>query len=187
MMTPTQDVNETKLLSILRMLFSRIMTLHIKIMSRFNREHANACMTPGIVTPLCECIEKLATNAADNRKDGANSQGKGTGNNVSAHASSTPLPPSETGLGELSVYFRNMHKHSAVSLNAGDKLIQSTWEHIHASIRTARQGDIKTARLHVDLANNALKEAEHYLSAPVFSSFTQEVLKVLNQINGHTI
>lgn len=185
-MTPSQNANETKLLSILRMLFSRIMTMHIKIMARFNREHVNACMTPGIVTPLCEYIDKVAANAADDKGDGANSQNGVAGSNVSAHTASTPLSSSANGLGELSVYFRNNHKHSVVSLNAGDKLIQSTWEHIHASIRVAHQGDVKTARLHADLANNALKEAEHYLSAPVFSAFSQEVVKVLNEINAHS-
>ena len=62
--------------------------------------------------------------------------------------------------------------------------MQSTWEHLHASIRFARQGDVKTARLHADLTRNALNEAAHYLPEPVYSRFSEDVMKALKDIKG---
>ena len=74
---------------------------------------------------------------------------------------------------------KDTHKYSGVSLNTGEKLIQSTWEHFHASIRLAHQGDVKTAKMHAELTRNALIEAAHYLPEAVYSRFSREVLKAL--------
>ena len=93
-------------------------------------------------------------------------------------------PSSGMGVGELSVHFRNSHIHSALFCDVGERLISSTWEHIDASLRTAREGDVKMAKLHIDLANNAFKEAARYLPAPLYASFSQDVKKALEQINS---
>jgi hypothetical protein len=62
--------------------------------------------------------------------------------------------------------------------------MQSTWEHFHASIRLARQGDTEAAKLHAELTKNALNEAAHYLPEAVYSRFSKDVMKALDDING---
>lgn len=182
-MIPTKD--DSGLLKTLRALYSRFMELFMQTRSTANRGHYAAGASLDIVSPLSEYIDKLSADASVNTKDVSGSRAGITGEAAPDHDSSSmsvSSPNAEPG--DLSVYFRNARKHSAVSLDMGEKLVHSTWEHIHTSIRVARQGDVKTARMHVELAGNALKEAERYLSAEEFSVFSEEVMSVLNEING---
>lgn len=177
--------NDRSLLRILRRLYASIMMLYMKNLTRSNREQVAADMSLSIISPLSECVEKLAGNATRDMGVAASSR-SGTVCNIDAHDPAPLMPVSsvDTGPDKLSVFFRNTHRHSAVSLDVGDRLMQHTWEHIHASIRIAHQGDVKTARLHAELANNAFKEATHYLSPPVYSRFAHEVTKALNEIKA---
>lgn len=52
-----------------------------------------------------------------------------------------------------------------------NKLEHSIWEHIHATIRYARQGDEKNATMHSDIANSACKELAHYLDDEHYQAF----------------
>jgi len=56
-----------------------------------------------------------------------------------------------------------------------DKLISSTWDHFHAAIREARQGKAKTAKMHVDVANYAMKEVAHFLPEEEYQNFYSDV------------
>ena len=47
--------------------------------------------------------------------------------------------------------------------NIGEKLKDSIWSHTHAATLHARQGNVSNAKLHAEIANNALKEAAHYM------------------------
>lgn len=64
------------------------------------------------------------------------------------------------------------------------KLKESTWNHIHTALRLARQGEAGTARLHLDIASQALKEAAHYMSREEHIAFTVEVEEKLGDITG---
>jgi len=64
----------------------------------------------------------------------------------------------------------------------GGVLRKRTWEHIHAALRLARQGDAKNARLHVDLANAALAEAAHYLTDEEISEFATALKEKLREL-----
>lgn len=52
-----------------------------------------------------------------------------------------------------------------------NKLENSIWEHIHATIRYARQGDEHNATMHSDIANSACKELAHYLDDEHYQAF----------------
>lgn len=179
--------NETDLLVILRRLYSRIISLYLKARASTSANSDTTGMSHNFVLPLSDYIEKLAANAEMNKGDAVDS----LVNNVKGNGAKNPASlnrehSAEIALGELSTHLRNSHMHSGVSLNTGDKLIQSTWEHFHASIRSANKGDVKTARLHAELANNALKEAAHYLPESVYSSFSKEVMEALKEINSQS-
>jgi hypothetical protein len=64
------------------------------------------------------------------------------------------------------------------------KLKQSTWNHIHTALRLARQGEARNAKLHLDIASQALKEAAHYMSREEHIAFTVEVQEKLGEITG---
>ena len=64
----------------------------------------------------------------------------------------------------------------------GEKLMQSTWDHLHASIRYARSGNNESARLHASIMDSALKEAAHFLDDEVYSSFLLSLGKELGDL-----
>lgn len=181
-MTSSQD--GTNLLETLKHLYSKMMGLHAEARARSSLNPSNTAGSQNIVSPLSECIDKLAANAVNNPVNATNSQTPEEKVHSHNHAPISPKPSSEIELGELSVHLKNSHKYSGASLGTGDKLMQSTWEHFHAAIRLARQGDVDAAKLHVELTNNALNEAAHYLPEPVYSRFSKDVIKALEDING---
>lgn len=74
----------------------------------------------------------------------------------------------------------NLQTKLTVQPSAGDKLKQSTWEHLRASIRCAKAGDKKTARLHASIMDSALKEAAHFLDEEAYHEFVQKLEKELS-------
>lgn len=64
----------------------------------------------------------------------------------------------------------------------GEKLMQSTWDHLHASIRYARAGNSESARLHASIMDSALKEAAHFLDDEVYSEFVLNLGKELGSL-----
>ncbi|NOQ90802.1 MAG: hypothetical protein GQ549_07630 [Gammaproteobacteria bacterium] len=68
----------------------------------------------------------------------------------------------------------------------GNKLKDSTWSHIHTALLHARQGDASTAKLHADIACEALKEAAHYMSKEDHKILCAEVAKALLIMAPHT-
>ena len=59
----------------------------------------------------------------------------------------------------------------------GDKLKTSAWEHIHFTIRYARQGNVAMAKLHADIAGHALEEVAHFIKDEEYSELVFEVEK----------
>ena len=66
----------------------------------------------------------------------------------------------------------------------GDKLKDSAWSHIHTALLHARQGEAITAKLHADIANEALKEAAHYMSEEDYKVLCEEVAKAFKELKG---
>jgi hypothetical protein len=86
------------------------------------------------------------------------------------------------GLGR---YFRSNRKGSVLDPQLSEKLKQSTWNHVHTALRLARQGEAVNAKLHLDIASQALKEAAHYMSREEHIAFTVAVEEKLGEITGH--
>ena len=64
----------------------------------------------------------------------------------------------------------------------GDKLKASAWSHIHAAALHARNGELETAKLHVGIASQAVKEASHYMTDEDYHAMCEEVEKVLSEV-----
>jgi hypothetical protein len=76
---------------------------------------------------------------------------------------------------ELAHYFKS--RRSEFVLNAGieEKLEHSTWEHIHAVVRCAKQGDDHGARMHADIASTACQELAHFMLEKNYTDFIGEI------------
>jgi hypothetical protein len=83
------------------------------------------------------------------------------------------------GLGR---YFKSSRTEPVLDPELSEKLRNSTWHHIHTALRLARQGEAKTAKLHLDIASQALKEVAHYMSGEDYIAFTVEVEEKLAEI-----
>lgn len=75
----------------------------------------------------------------------------------------------------LSEYFQKNNTHSDLAPPLVKKLQASAWEHTHSAIRLAHQGDFTSAKLHADLASNAIRQLGHYMSEVDFKTFKRAV------------
>ena len=83
----------------------------------------------------------------------------------------------------LTDHFKKNKSYSELSPHIGEKLQNSAWEHTHTAIRLAHRGDIATAKLHANLANNAIKELGHYLSEADYTEFKNAIkAELLNKV-----
>jgi hypothetical protein len=83
---------------------------------------------------------------------------------------------------ELSKYFKVRQNGSELHPGIEDKLMHSTWEHIHAAIRCARLGGECDAKMHTDIASYAYRELAHYLSEEEYAEFTSEISHQLGRL-----
>jgi hypothetical protein len=88
------------------------------------------------------------------------------------------------GLGR---YFKSSRTEPVLDPELSEKLRNSTWHHIHTALRLARQGEAKTAKLHLDIASQALKEVAHFMSREDYIAFTVEVEEKLAEITDQSL
>ncbi|MGB5440538.1 MAG: hypothetical protein WBN57_12400 [Gammaproteobacteria bacterium] len=91
-----------------------------------------------------------------------------------------PNPPNI--INPLSDYLKNKKYADSSHSRIADQLISSTWEHFHAAIREARQGNTKTAIMHVDVANFAMKEVAHFLSEEEYQNLHSDIEVVVEKL-----
>ena len=75
----------------------------------------------------------------------------------------------------FSEYLKQKKSYSINHPFIGDKLKTSAWEHIHCTIRYARQENVAMAKLHADIAGHALEELAHFLKDIEYSELVFEV------------
>jgi len=76
---------------------------------------------------------------------------------------------------EFAKYLKQKKSSSIVHPYMGDKLKKSAWEHVHSTIRYARQGNMAMAKLHADIAGHALEEAAHFLKDEEYSELVFQI------------
>lgn len=133
----------------------------------------------GIKTPLMDFIETTVSQAVTTRSS-----------NEAAHEQDTmaspTVPPhmvqpaahsdlhreiSRERIDELSKYFKARTKGDELHPPIREKLEHSVWEHIHSTIRCARQGDKANAKMHLNIATAACKELGHYMDEEEYRAF----------------
>lgn len=82
---------------------------------------------------------------------------------------------------QLSEHLRERRGQSYTDSYLGKRLVRSAWAHISQAVSRSRQGDEANAKLHADIAIQAMKEARHYMSANEYEEFTASVLSTFKQ------
>jgi len=78
----------------------------------------------------------------------------------------------------VSTFFRPQKMFTSIKASnqyMGEKLKDSIWSHTHAATLHARQGNVSNAKLHAQIANDALKEAAHYMNEKDYKVLCDEV------------
>lgn len=77
-------------------------------------------------------------------------------------------------LNGLSVF---LQKQQAKEHNSdmSERLQRCVWDHVHSAHRFARLGDGNTAKLHADIATNAIKTLSHYMPEDDYHLFFDEI------------
>ena len=140
---------------------------------------------PDISTRMAEHLDRLAETS---KADAANTSSK-TASKVTSKQGNSGLPRKRRHrlFKSVTTYFHSRKIFTPLKTNdpyLGDKLRDSTWSHIHAAQLQARQGNTINAKLHAGIANDALKEAAHYLSDKDYKDLCNEVTAIFKKLES---
>ena len=86
--------------------------------------------------------------------------------------------------GDLSKYFKARKEGADLRSGIEEKLKNSIWDHINASVQCALKGDNRNAKLHVDIASYAFKEIAHYMPEGQYQELTGKINKRLDTLKA---
>lgn len=177
------DINE--LLRAVHSLFSKASQLDLEKRTARYKQHSSRDLQRDIATPLSDYIDKLASGQSSHAHNIPHTIDASTDTDIhiTAHQQSQQLNTTAGGASSnLTEYLRAHPVNSDTDSYIGNKLQASTWAHIHTAILKAREGDERTAKLHATIANQAMKEAGHFMNDEEFKKFSDEIEKVLNEL-----
>lgn len=82
------------------------------------------------------------------------------------------------------------HMHASLSSNSethplGERLKASAWEHIHTALRYVREEKPDLAKMHANLAQEALQQASHHMTEEAYVELKRSVLEELGKLRTH--
>lgn len=175
-----------RLLQDLQQLYYRLCAIDLRKRISLYHRHIGTNKSPDISTSLTDHLDKLAATSKPNTADDAST--------TSITTPKRPYRPEKTKqsskqpygiLAVVSTYIRSDKIFTSMKTSdpyLGEKLKESTWSHIHAAQLQARQGNINNAKLHAGIANNALKEAAHYMNEDDHKVLCDEVAMILKKL-----
>jgi len=134
-----------------------------------------------ITSVLNKQIDSLSTVSSDNNIDSTNVRDEERSEKpITAKVQNQEFQYTEkeniSGVeSEFAKYLKQKKSSSASHPYLSEKLKATVWEHIHNTIRYAKQDNIATAKLHADIAGQALEEAAHYMSDEEYSNLIFQV------------
>ena len=171
--------NNTILLGALQALYHRIANYVMAIRLKSYRREVHGAEGANLARQLREYINQGPVTGAQNldKKNGRRGDASGTPGARTVHK-----PGSSTVLKQPEQTLSTPRELASNQPTVGDKLMRSSWDHLHASIRYARTGDSATAKLHADILDNSLKEAAHYLDEQTYQNFIKDLGKELTGV-----
>ena len=174
-----------RLIHALRNLFFKVS--HYDLLKRISayRHKSASGVAPDISVPLSKHIDKLVD---ENKRTSSQVSHAVIKDSSIEHKfekiSSAGSQPSRVKkmLDGLARHYKRSAVKTGPSQHMGEKLKSSTWSHLHVASMEARRGNVAAARVHAGIANQALKEAAHYMSDDEYKAFSGEVAQVINNI-----
>ena len=103
---------------------------------------------------------------------------------AASKSTNADAPAQNRRLSDVAQYYKSKDQVSGASNYLGDKLVDSTWTHIHEAMLHAREGDVANSTLHMKIANQAMREAVHYLEEERCAQFLDNVGQMLERVNA---
>ncbi len=172
----------------LRELYYKLCNMDLHKHMNFYKRNTGTNKAPDISVSLTKHIDRLAP-ASKPKSPGATSTATARSSKRAAKPDNAKQPNQQPGrLKKVVSSIIRPKKIFASKITPdpymGDKLKDSTWSHIHTALLHARQGEVITAKLHADIANEALKEAAHYMSEEDHKVLCEEVAKAFKELEG---
>jgi len=93
-----------------------------------------------------------------------------------------PYALNKKQVAELSKYFKARTKGPELHHGMEEKLKDSIWIHMNASVQCALKGDGRSAKMHADIADYAFKEIAHYMPKVKYQELTEKINKRLDAL-----
>lgn len=166
-----KNSDNNNLLDTLKQLYRK---LNARILHRrLNTYHSYtpASGTHNTLEPLKQHISKLSDKptASDQLNDSPSPDVQAIEKNKSS------FPFGKRVVKGLSTYFRRKRPSTTTQPLLAKKMCDATRQHITLALNHARRGDVENAHMQLDLANNALHMAEHYMSEEAYQQFHHEL------------
>lgn len=150
-----------------RKIVNRMICLRIKT-------YRNDYHEPPVISPLNllnECINHMCEKySADNPVE----YSPDSSIHEHSYAQTTPNSSTDSYTG-LSSYFHQHFPTSSQPRSLAETLRHSSWQHINMALNYARHGKREGARLHADLAQNAIQMVNQYMSNEEYQAFELEL------------
>ena len=168
------------LIRALRNLYEKVSNFVLIERMGFYRNNAGSVNIPDISNLLDRHIEDLVVKTSQGIAPSANKINESL---LTKNSSSNIQAAQSKDVDGLANHYKvSASKHES-SQYMGEKFKASIWLHIHTAFMQARSGQLKTAKVHADIATHALKEAIHYMTDEDFRALYAEVKKVINELH----
>ena len=144
------------------------------------RPHASSSASEALVTQLRDYINR-GPKAGPGPAPDTISKNDPPGVSAPAHTHSGTGRAPTAQPNSFSESLSERHASNSLNNSAGEKLVHSAWDHLHASIRHSRDGNRQAARLHAGIMESALKEAAHYMDAQAYQEFAAQLGEELSR------
>lgn len=195
----------TMLLHKLQQLYYRIAVSRLhKLMDRYHRytSHSKNSHADDIRTSILEYVdhvvivekEKNITKESNDTDHPVTEAGVTAKHVTQSHHNLFPFKQDEKDEGpnpyalnkkqvdELSKYFKARTKGPELHHGVEEKLKDSIWVHMNASVQCALKGDGRSAKMHADIADYAFKEIVHYMPKEQYLELTAKINKRLDTL-----
>lgn len=167
------------LLRSLHKLYSKVGFLHLQKRLQRHRRGPQGIKQYDISELLGKHVDRLTSCASsDTCCDLSQHQQK----NRTGKSSARKFTLASSAVVDMRNSFRKDRHLSGRAASLGDTLKKSAWTHMHAALRLAKQGQLNSARIHANIANQAVKEVAHFMPEVEYEEFSTEIRNTLNKV-----
>jgi hypothetical protein len=176
------------LLDSLQALLSKLSVLILNRRMGSYRKEGAAPHDRQILSALYDMVDKTSapqdpTSIADDTANAVQTGDRSSGVSSSASGKTERNTVSETLQTDLSNHLRRSRSNASDAKSFGVKLKTAVWDHIHTSLRYTRQGNVDLAKMHADLAGEALQQASHHMTDEEYIEFKASILEELKKLH----